>query len=343
MADDAHYDYRFEDRSLLLRWTERPLLIPLVRALPAWLTPNQLTVAGHLCAATAVTLAFALQPLPAAGLVAMAAGILAYVLADAIDGLYARHSGKTSRLGEMLDHWLDAFTVPLVVLSFAVVLQAPPLLALLSVLACGLLHYTTLLHGFRVGFVLLGEIGVIEGFCVGALACLAAAAFGTEMFTRPLLGGVALGPMLLIGFVAGACLAFGPMRGAFRHASDFAGVGLTLAAVAVWFALGRLPLALAGALGVLTSAHGEGGVLRARLLRLPFRPNDPLLLALTLAGLAASLALDLSRGAQTALAAAAVAYGAARAVITFARTAAALRCPVAAAPASVPAVAATRE
>lgn len=328
MKGDTHYEYRFEDRSVVLRVVEPRVLVPFVRTLPRWLTPNQITIAGQTAALLAFVVAVSIRPMSAAGFVAIAVGTSLFIFADSIDGLFARHSKQTSRLGEFLDHWLDALSVPLVVFAFALVLQVPPALALAAASVSGFLHYTTMLHGFRVGFVHLGAIGMVEGIGVGAAACIVAAVFGPEVFTRPLIADASLGMILLCGLIAGGCLAFGPMRRVFARLTDFAAVVVLLVAVAAWYAWGNIPVALAGLLTIATTAWFEGRVLRARLLRVPLALNDWLLCALIVGGAGVSLALNLSPPAQTIAAGIATTYALGRSSIVFAQMVRALRLPV---------------
>jgi phosphatidylglycerophosphate synthase len=328
MKRDAHYEYRFEDHSLVLKVVEARMLVPLVRTLPRGLTPNQITVAGQIAAFAGFGIAVTVRPMTAIPFVLFAAAVLFSVFADAIDGLFARHSKQTSRLGEFLDHWLDALSVPLMVFAFALVLQAPPQLALLSAITTGLLHYTTLLHGFRIGYVHLGAIGMLEGTIVGAGACLAAAVFGVGLFTEPMVAGLSVGMVLLTGLVTGGCLAFLPMRGVFAWPRDFAVIVLVLATVWVWFIWGRLPLALAGLLAVGATAAVEGRVLRSRLLRVPLKLNDPVFMVLVCAGAVLAFALDLSAARQALIAELAAGYILGRNAIDFVRTVRALRAPL---------------
>ena len=54
--------------------------------------------------------------------------------------MQARRTGKTSKIGELLDHWLDAIHVPLVTAAMAMVLQLPPWLVVLSMVTNGMIY-----------------------------------------------------------------------------------------------------------------------------------------------------------------------------------------------------------
>jgi phosphatidylglycerophosphate synthase len=328
MKADAHYEYRCEDHSLLLRLLEPALFKPLVRVLPRGITPNQITIAGQLAALVGFVLVAAGRPLGGAGLVLLAAAIWFYTAADCMDGLFARHTKQTSRLGELLDHWLDAVSVPLVVLSFGLALPAAPALVFAGAVAISFLHYATFLHGFRLGWVHLGKLGMLEGASIGAAACAVVAVWGPAPLARPVVAGWSAASLLLLVFVVGSCTALWAMRGLWRHRADFAPLTLLFAALVLWFAFGRLPVLPAAVMVIAVGSYLEGNVIRARLLRGPLVLWDAVLFGLVLAAAGASLALDLTVAAQSLAAGGIAAYAFVRGGIAFFQTMAVLRLPV---------------
>ena len=50
-------------------------------------------------------------------------GMFISMVGDCIDGLHARRTNQTSKLGELMDHWLDAIIVPLVTVGITSALQ----------------------------------------------------------------------------------------------------------------------------------------------------------------------------------------------------------------------------
>lgn len=328
MPEDApHYEYKFEDNSILLRLLERGVLAPIVAAIPRGITPNQITIAGQLAAGAGFALVLAVQPMTAAALILLSAAILFSTLADCVDGLFARHSKQTSRLGELLDHWLDALSVPLIVLSFGLALAAAPSCCFAAVVAISFLHFATFLHGFRLGHVTLGKIGMIEGAGIGAMLCMTAVFFGIEPLSRPLLAGLSFNSMLLLVMVAGSCSSLLSMRGLLRHGKDFTNLALLLAALVLWYAFGRVSAALAGVCVIAVGSYLEGHVIRARLLRVPVFLKDSGLLVLALGGAAASLTLNLDARAQSLAMGLVIGYVLLRESRAFLQTVSALRAP----------------
>jgi phosphatidylglycerophosphate synthase len=325
VSGDVHLDYRSEERSLLFHWLREPVFMPMVRALPRRLTPNQLTLLGHLCVWFTAGGALAASSHGTLLLLALAFGYTAYNLADTLDGLYARHSGRTSRLGELLDHGLDPLTLGIVLLSYGIVMDLPPWLVLASTGTIASMQFVTFLHGYRLGSVVLGEIGVIEGLVVAAVACLAAAIGGLPLLTQPLLWGVSAAGLLAVGVMAGALPALYSMRGLARHARDTIPVAALVGLTVAWFAFGALGVTTAGLLIVVTTVYESMLVTSARLLRLPLRLWDWLFVLMVALAATASIAADVDAGVQHLLASLVIGYAALRAGWLFFRTVSGVR------------------
>jgi phosphatidylglycerophosphate synthase len=112
-----------------------PLLIktlcePLLPHIPAWIHPNTISLVTHAVGWVTALLAISsprLSPLgQALALIGAGVGMFLAMLGDCIDGLHARRTGQTTKLGEMLDHWLDAIVVPLATVGITAALQMPP-------------------------------------------------------------------------------------------------------------------------------------------------------------------------------------------------------------------------
>ncbi len=325
MKPPQPYEYHFEDHSILLRWGERPVLQPLVRALPLSITPNHVTIAGHLCGALGFILTASARSVTPAVLVTVGLAVLLYTLADCIDGLFARHTRRTSPLGELLDHWLDAVTVPLVVLTLGLTLPVAGWLVFAGTVVTAFVHYATFVHGYRVGWVHLGPIGIIEGTCVGAAACVVTAVFGPELLGKVVLFGYSAAELLMIGLVLGGASALLSMRGLRHWLRDFGRTTAMLLAVTIWFTFGQLPTAVAAFLALMISAGSEGRVIRARLLRVPLQAADPILGLLVLAGAVLSLVMKPPAREQAVLALLASGYAFVRGSIAFAKSTGQLR------------------
>ena len=325
MSGDVHETYRWEDRSLILRWLRDPLFMPMVRALPRQITPNQLTLLGHACLwASAVAALFSSDHGPPV-LLTLALGYTAYNLADTLDGLYARHSGRTSRIGELLDHGLDPVSLGAVLLTYGIVMREPAWLILASTTTVTYLQFVTFLHGYRVGYVILGEIGVIEGLTLAAAVCVAAAVGGLPLLTRSLVLGVSAAGLLAIGVIAGGVPAFVSMRALVRHVRDLMPLAVLDAAIVAWFGFGDIGVTTAGLLIIFTSAYQSMIVTCSRLLRLPLALWDLPLVLMTAVAAGTSMALGLDAGIQTGMAGVLIGYASLRGGRLFFRTVSSLR------------------
>jgi phosphatidylglycerophosphate synthase len=325
MSVDVHHEYRYEDRSLLLRWLQAPLFMRIVRALPRAVTPNQITIGGHLFMWVSAVIALNVRGAGPLVPLALAIGYTGYNLADIIDGMYARHSGKTSRVGELLDHGLDPFDAALIPLTYGIALQEPAWLILSSTATVAYLQFLTFLHGYRVGYVILGEIGVIEGLALAAAVCVAAALGGLNALTRPLFLDVSWAGLLAIAFIAAALPAFLSMRGLWRHAPDLVSLAVLTAAIVLWYAFGAIDVRAAGLLVIFASAYGMMRVTSARLRRVTLALWDLPFTAAVVAAASASIGWHAGRYVQTAMAGALILYAAVLSAVFLFRTMAAIR------------------
>jgi len=103
---------------------------PIVGHIPASVHPNVISVITHLIgwltAGLAVFSPHLSQPMRSLALAAAGVAMLASMIGDCLDGMHARNTGQCSKLGEMMDHWLDAIVVPLVPIGICVALQMQP-------------------------------------------------------------------------------------------------------------------------------------------------------------------------------------------------------------------------
>ena len=117
MSEDAG-SYRVEHVSKFEPWLLRNLCEPVVKVIPAWISPNMITMVN----ACVIVLMFALCTIsprlaPLDRLLALfgaAVAMFSSMILDSVDGMHARRTNQTSKLGEFLDHWLDTVHVPLV-------------------------------------------------------------------------------------------------------------------------------------------------------------------------------------------------------------------------------------
>jgi phosphatidylglycerophosphate synthase len=321
---EPHYEYRWEDHSLLTKLLKEPVFVPLVNALPRRITPNQVTVFGHAIVWLTVALVLVLHQPPVLLIAAMGLAFLTYALADCIDGMFARHTGRTSRLGELLDHGFDAISLPLVSLGIGVALRLPPWLVLASTGGVAFITFATFVHGYRVGYVVLGAIGSLEGIAAAGVVCLLAVGIGIAPLAAPVALGLSTAGWLAIAIVGGSLLALLSMKGLVRHVNDFTALLLLCAAAIAWYRFGQLPLPAAGVLLVAVCAYQVCVLTCSRLVRAPLHLWDVGLLVLVLGGAAASIALHLTPEIQVALAALGPVYTLIRGGASFARAVRAL-------------------
>lgn len=120
----AAHSSRVEE--LIVEWLCQPVL----RFIPASVHPNTLSLCTHLLAWLTMTVAVASVPLPttrrSVALVCAGIGMLLSMIGDCLDGMHARNTKQCTKLGEMMDHWLDTMVVPLVPIGITIAMEMPP-------------------------------------------------------------------------------------------------------------------------------------------------------------------------------------------------------------------------
>jgi len=107
-------------------WVINTLCQPCLQLIPSTVSPNSITFVNLLV----VILSFVCGVIPpniedqnpyGAFALRCACGLCIWgsMVLDCLDGMQARKTGQTSKLGEVLDHWTDALTLPLTVLGLA--------------------------------------------------------------------------------------------------------------------------------------------------------------------------------------------------------------------------------
>ncbi len=161
---------RFEQR--IVEWLCQPVLM----RIPASVHPNTISLWTHFVAwvTAACAVASPLLPKPYRSVVLVAAGVgmLISMIGDCLDGMHARRTGQTSKLGEMMDHWLDAIIAPLVTIGASLALEMEPwVIACVNVMVALVYHAQLVLYHHTGKFVhpepasgVEGQFGVSIGY-----------------------------------------------------------------------------------------------------------------------------------------------------------------------------------
>ena len=124
---------------------------PLLERMPASVRPNTISLVTHLIAWTTAVLAVVSPRLPplacALALIGAGIGMLTSMIGDCLDGMHARRTDQCSKLGELMDHWLDAIIVPLTTVGITVALGMEPwAIAIVNVTAAMVYHGQLVLY-----------------------------------------------------------------------------------------------------------------------------------------------------------------------------------------------------
>jgi phosphatidylglycerophosphate synthase len=131
----------------IIEWLCQPLL----ERIPASVRPNTISLVTHLIAWITAVLAVIsplLSPLGCAlALIGAGVGMLVSMIGDCLDGMHARKTDQCSKLGELMDHWLDAIIVPLTTVGITVALGMEPwAIAIVNVTAAMVYHGQLVLY-----------------------------------------------------------------------------------------------------------------------------------------------------------------------------------------------------
>jgi phosphatidylglycerophosphate synthase len=127
-----HEENRFqaEVTSNLEPWLIANICQPVLQWLPESIHPNTISLFNHLVCWFTLAAAVASTYLPpTARFVALfgaGIGVFVSLLADSLDGMQARRTNRCSKVGEMLDHWLDAINVPIMFVGISIALRLEP-------------------------------------------------------------------------------------------------------------------------------------------------------------------------------------------------------------------------
>lgn len=130
MSETRSSEFQAEVNSRL-----EPLLIkhvcePVLGLIPASVRPNTISLLNLLICWLTGAAAYASVLLPPLGqmlcLFGAALGTFGFAVGDSLDGMQARKTGQCSKLGELMDHWLDAFSQPMVTFGLALALSLGP-------------------------------------------------------------------------------------------------------------------------------------------------------------------------------------------------------------------------
>lgn len=122
-------EFHVETNSKLEPWVLETICQPILRRIPESVHPNLISIGNMVVMWTMFILAASAPHLsPRYGVLARigaAIGMFATMLLDCLDGMQARRTQRTSKLGEVIDHWLDAAHVPLIAASIVLTLEVP--------------------------------------------------------------------------------------------------------------------------------------------------------------------------------------------------------------------------
>jgi phosphatidylglycerophosphate synthase len=127
---DEQNRFQVEVTSNLEPWLVANVCQPVLEWLPESIHPNTISIVNHLVCWFTLAASIASTYLPPnerfIALVGAGIGVFVSLLADCLDGMQARRTNRCSKVGELLDHWLDAINVPILFVGITVALRLEP-------------------------------------------------------------------------------------------------------------------------------------------------------------------------------------------------------------------------
>ena len=235
------YAYDSEQDSVLKPYYQKWVWGPLLEFIPESWSPNSLTFLSTSCCALSFLLASQANP-SFVGMLAAGFLVFAYVSLDNMDGAHARRTGKSSRLGEFLDHWLDTLNNGFVVLGACFAVGLEPFLTLLVFSATNLAFYGVQLELRYTGVFRMGRVADIEGNTAVSGLYILIALFGREVFlAEPISGGPSLALIIGLGVMGQALWTlFTAAKRLDGKKNDFIPISAFCAVLIIWFLTGAI-------------------------------------------------------------------------------------------------------
>lgn len=264
---ERSYSYKNAQESILLPFYQRIIWDPLLEIVPRALSPNAITLISTICCGGSFLLVATGSDDPVA-LVVAAILVFFYMTLDNIDGAQARRTGRSSRLGEFLDHWLDSFNNGFVVLGACLAAGLPPLFALGVLTAASLAFLAVQLELQTTGVFRMGRVGDIEGNTVVCLLYLLLALTGPGLLqSAPIPGLPPLAIWLGLGVTGQAVMTLlSAIRRADQNRADLVPCALLFALLYAWALLGELDPSLYLTIGFFVNPICTSRPVRVRVL-----------------------------------------------------------------------------
>jgi phosphatidylglycerophosphate synthase len=182
--------YQVDDRSILLPYYRRFIVDPLLPFIPARVSPNAITHAGHLLNFAGTALLVGLWPDRGWPFLVAMVLLQLYLWCDNADGAHARRTGQCSPFGEFLDHGLDQLNTVYIGYLTAMGLGVPALWWVVLALVIPGAGAVTYWEQSQTGIFRLGLLNQVESLLVHSTALTQSAVFGRYEWTGWSLFGV---------------------------------------------------------------------------------------------------------------------------------------------------------
>ena len=241
------YAYKCEDNSYLKPFFYNFFVNPIAARLTRRTVANDITLLSQFFSLVPVVFALGYADTAPSWMWAVipTLGFLLYIILDHLDGTHARRTGTSSPLGELVDHWCDAWNGALVPFAWGMAYGLGPNVHPMVLVACaitGALAYAVAISEHKaLGVLRLDPIGGNEGMIMISASMIALAIFGRDtVLATPLAYGWSVKELmwLLCGIGCLGTLKNVVLRSGTRALGDIVPLMVGSAAVLGWVKLG---------------------------------------------------------------------------------------------------------
>ena len=267
------YQYNIQETSLLQNSLTKLFWNPIVSRIPASWTPNSITCFGaFMMFLGAVCMYFAFVHNFSAGFLLNALAVLIYMTCDNIDGMHARRTGQSSKLGEFLDHWFDSMHLVNIIICVLLIFNVHGGMLMAAIVVMSLAFFATIWEQHHTGVFYSGKIGTNEGLIViSILYCVSFFLYGKPWFQYVDYKIINMGTILAyITLLVCVLTVLGTWYRVRAHFLDYIPIILILIALGLWYLGANFNPLLTCLLGLTINTFFCGKFLLGRLVQLSF-------------------------------------------------------------------------
>ncbi len=232
----SEYKFHSDDRALIQGPLDKLLWNPIERLIPSWVKPNAITLLSvffMLLSAFFVWMAFKGAGW---GFLAASVCVFLYMGGDCVDGIHARSTGQSSRMGEFLDHWLDSINALIINLCIVAVFNLQGWILILYMTSFTIALFATIWKQQNTGIFYRAKVGSSDALVMIVILYIMMFFFyKTPLFTYqgPMIINIASG-FVYLTIIVGIITTIIILLSVGKNFQEFIPIMLAMIAVSAW-------------------------------------------------------------------------------------------------------------